>query len=61
MEFNYESIKYYGKPKTNGNSSNLLKTVLEGIKANCVDIDSVSLHNLDIKSCTNCDVCRSDS
>jgi multimeric flavodoxin WrbA len=48
-----------GSPKTNGNSSTLLKTVLEGAKASGAVIDSISINNLDIKDCTNCDACRS--
>ncbi len=48
-----------GSPKINGNSSTLLKTALEGAKASGADVDFVSLHNLDIKSCTHCEVCRS--
>ena len=47
-----------GSPKLNGNSSTLLKAMLEGAKANGADTYTLSLNNLDIKGCINCDACK---
>jgi len=47
-----------GSPRAKGNSSTLLKEVLEGAKAKGADTNIVSLNNLDIKGCINCDVCK---
>ncbi|EHI99540.1 NADPH-dependent FMN reductase [Clostridium sp. DL-VIII] len=47
-----------GSPRSNGNSSTLLKKVLEGAKANGAVINSISLNNLDINGCINCNACK---
>lgn len=47
-----------GSPRSNGNSSTLLKKVLEGAKANGAVTNSISLNNLDIKGCINCNACK---
>lgn len=47
-----------GSARTKGNSSTLLQQVLEGAKAKGAEINTLSLNNLDIRGCTNCDVCK---
>ncbi|NRT80489.1 flavodoxin family protein [Clostridium beijerinckii] len=47
-----------GSPRLNGNSSTLLKKVLEGAKDNGAVTNSISVSNLDIKGCVNCDACK---
>ncbi len=48
-----------GSPRSNGNSSTLLKKVLEGAEASGAVTNSISLNNLDIKGCINCNACKS--
>ena len=48
-----------GSSRSKGNSSTLLKEMLEGAKAKGAVTNMVSLNNLDIKGCSNCDVCKS--
>lgn len=47
-----------GSPRLNGNSSTLLKKVLEGAKDNGAVANSISVSNLDIQGCINCDACK---
>lgn len=47
-----------GSPRVKGNSATLLREVLNGAKAKGADANIVSLNNLDIKGCINCDVCK---
>ncbi|MBC2579576.1 flavodoxin family protein [Clostridium sp. DJ247] len=47
-----------GSPRAKGNTATLLEQVLEGAKEKGADTNMVSLNNLDIKGCINCDVCK---
>lgn len=47
-----------GSPRLNGNSSTLLKEVLNGAEAKGAVVNSIAINNLDIKGCINCDACK---
>lgn len=47
-----------GSSRAKGNSSTLLQQVLEGAKAKGAEINTLSLNNLNIRGCTNCDACK---
>lgn len=47
-----------GSPRAKGNSATLLREVLNGAMTKGADTNIVSLNNLDIKGCINCDVCK---
>jgi len=50
-----------GSPRKNGNSATLAHRVAEGARAAGADVESFYLHEMDIKPCTACDVCREDT
>jgi len=50
-----------GSPRKNGNSATLAQSVAEGARAAGADVESFYLHEMDIKPCTACDVCREDT
>ena len=50
-----------GSPRKEGNSATLAHRVAEGAKAAGADVESLYLHEMDIKPCTACDVCREDT
>jgi multimeric flavodoxin WrbA len=47
-----------GSPRENGNSSTLAERVATGVKDSGVEVESVSLHTLDIRPCDACDSCQ---
>jgi multimeric flavodoxin WrbA len=47
-----------GSPRVKGNSATLLGKVLDGAMSKGAEANIVSLNNLDIKGCINCDVCK---
>ncbi len=47
-----------GSPRENGNSSTLAEQVAAGAKAAGAEVESVSLHTLDIRPCDACDSCH---
>jgi multimeric flavodoxin WrbA len=47
-----------GSPRENGNSSTLAARVAAGAKDNGAEVESVSLHTLDIRPCDACDSCH---
>ena len=50
-----------GSPRKKGNSVTLAERVAEGARAVGAEVESVLLHDLDIKPCDACDVCLKDS
>jgi multimeric flavodoxin WrbA len=50
-----------GSPRENGNSSTLAEQVAAGAKAAGAEVESVSLHTLDIRPCDACDSCHETS
>jgi len=47
-----------GSPRENGNSSTLAEQVAAGAKAAGAEVESISLHTLDIRPCDACDSCH---
>ena len=47
-----------GSPRENGNSSTLAEQVAAGAKEAGAEVESLSLHTLDIRPCDACDSCR---
>jgi len=50
-----------GSPRKNGNSATLAHRVAEGAADGGAEVQSFYLHEMDIKPCTACDVCREDT
>jgi len=50
-----------GSPRKNGNSATLARKAAEGARAKGAEVDIFYLHEMDIKPCTACDVCRDDT
>ena len=49
---------FMGSPRRGGNSSILAKKVAEGAEAAGAEVESFFLHEMDIRPCDACDVCR---
>jgi multimeric flavodoxin WrbA len=47
-----------GSPRENGNSSTLAEQVAAGAREAGAEVESISLHTLDIRPCDACDVCH---
>ena len=47
-----------GSPRKNGNSSVLAEQVAEGARSLGAEVEAVTLHDLDIRPCDGCDICR---
>jgi multimeric flavodoxin WrbA len=47
-----------GSPRENGNSSTLAEQVAAGAKEAGAEVESISLHTLDIRPCDGCDTCK---
>ena len=47
-----------GSPRENGNSSTLAEQVAAGAKEAGAEVESISLHTLDIRPCDACDSCH---
>jgi len=47
-----------GSPRESGNSSTLAEQVAAGAKDSGAEVESISLHELDIRPCDACDSCR---
>jgi multimeric flavodoxin WrbA len=47
-----------GSPRENGNSSTLANQVAMGAKEAGAEVESISLHTLDIRPCDACDTCH---
>ena len=47
-----------GSPRENGNSSTLAEQVAEGAREVGAEVESISLHTLDIRPCDGCDTCK---
>ena len=50
-----------GSPRKNGNSTTLAQRVAKGAEAAGAEVESFYLHEMDIKPCDACDICREDS
>ena len=50
-----------GNPRKKGNSATLAHRVAEGAKAAGADVESLYLHEMNIKPCNACDICREDT
>ncbi len=50
-----------GSPRKNGNSITLAQRVAKGAEAVGAEVESFYLHEMDIKPCDACDICREDS
>jgi len=50
-----------GSPRKKGNSATLANRVAEGAKAAGADVESLYLHEMNIKPCNACDICREDT
>jgi multimeric flavodoxin WrbA len=49
---------FKGSPREKGNSSILADKAAEGAKAAGAEVESFSLHNMDIRPCDACDICQ---
>ncbi len=49
-----------GSPRKNGNSATLAERVAEGAKSMGGEVESVSLHGMNINPCDACDVCQEE-
>jgi multimeric flavodoxin WrbA len=47
-----------GSPRENGNSSALAEKVAAGVKDSGAEVESLSLHEMDIRPCDACDSCQ---
>jgi multimeric flavodoxin WrbA len=47
-----------GSPRQNGNSSSLANQVAAGARESGAEVESFSLHTMDIRPCDGCDTCR---
>jgi multimeric flavodoxin WrbA len=47
-----------GSPRENGNSSALAEKVAAGVKDSGAEVESLSLHEMDIRPCDACDTCQ---
>jgi multimeric flavodoxin WrbA len=47
-----------GSPRENGNSSALAEKVAAGVKDSGAEVESISLHEMDIRPCDACDTCQ---
>jgi len=56
MHINIVILK--GSPRENGNSAVLADQVAAGARGTGVNIESFTLHNMDIRPCDACDTCR---
>ncbi len=51
-------LVFKGSPREKGNSSLLADKVAEGARSTGVEVESYSLHRLDIRPCDACDICQ---
>ena len=51
-------LVFKGSPRENGNSSSLAEKAAEGAKAAGAEVESISLHRMDIRPCDACDICH---
>ena len=49
---------FKGSPREHGNSSTLAEKAAEGAKAAGAEVESFTLHNMDIRPCDACDTCQ---
>jgi len=49
---------FMGSPRREGNSTLLARQVEAGAKAAGADVENFFLHDLDVKACDACDICR---
>jgi multimeric flavodoxin WrbA len=47
-----------GSPREDGNSSSLANQVVAGARESGAEVESFSLHNMDIRPCDGCDICH---
>jgi multimeric flavodoxin WrbA len=50
-----------GSPRKEGNSATLAKQVAAGAEGARAEVESFSLHDMNIQPCTACDACREDT
>jgi multimeric flavodoxin WrbA len=55
---NNNLLIFKGSPRENGNSSLLANKAAEGAKEVGAEVESFSLHRLDIHPCDGCDICQ---
>jgi multimeric flavodoxin WrbA len=51
-------LVFKGSPREHGNSSTLAEKAVEGAKAAGAEVESFSLHRMDIRPCDACDTCH---
>jgi multimeric flavodoxin WrbA len=51
-------LVFKGSPREKGNSSILAEKAAEGAKAAGAEVESFTLHNMDIRPCDACDICQ---
>lgn len=52
------ALVFKGSPREKGNSSILAEKAAEGAKAAGAEVESFTLHNMDIRPCDACDICQ---
>jgi multimeric flavodoxin WrbA len=57
-EMNMHIIAFNGSPRKKGNTSNLVKAVLEGAASAGAETTEVNLHHINMKGCMGCLSCR---
>ena len=57
LEYDMKAMLINGSPRKNGNTSELVRIFNDRIEDK-VDIDTISIFEMDIKGCTNCGACQ---
>ncbi len=55
-----EILAFNGSPRKDGNTSNIIKAMLEGARSAGAETTEIRLHDIDLKGCMGCLSCRTE-